>query len=193
MDGLRQTQGGQGEILIDSALSGEFTLLIKHNALFAALLPGLVSTATCLALVRNPLAVLASWQTVDLPIHQGRIPAGEQYDPELHRALDKEDDVLRRQVVVLNWFFDRYRTHLEPRSILRYEDVVATCGRTLFDRLGSGDAPSVPLENRNGNRAYAGADVGRLLATLVSESGAWSAFYTVADCERVADMIRSAR
>ena len=188
---LRRSRGGQGEIRINKPLSSEFALLIKHNALFAALLPGLATSTACLALVRNPLAVLASWQTVDLPIHRGRVPAGERYDPKLLRALENEDDVLCRQVMVLNWFFDRYRTHLETRSILRYEDVVASGGRILFDRLDRGDARSVSLENRNGNRAYAGADVDRLLATLVSGSDAWSAFYSVADCEQVADMIRS--
>lgn len=192
-DRLRRTRGGQGEILIDKALSGDFTLLIKHNALFAALLPELASTVACLALVRNPLAVLASWQTVDLPIHRGRIPAGEQHDPALREALHGEDDVLRRQIMILNWFFDRYRTHLKPQNILRYEDVVESGGRRLFDRLGHGDAPSAPLENRNDNRAYAGTDVDELLAALMREGGAWSPIYAVADCERVADMIRSAR
>ena len=192
-EGLRRTQGGQGEILVDKPLSSAFVLLIKHNALFAALLPSLAMSTAFLALVRNPLAVLASWQTVDLPINRGRIPAGEQYDLELQRDLDGEGDVLRRQIIVLNWFFDRFRTHLEPQSILRYEDIVASGGRTLFDRLGRGDAPVVPLENRNGNRAYASTEIGRLLNTLVRESGAWTEFYTVTDCERVANMIRSMR
>ena len=190
--GLRQPRGGQGEILIDKPLSGGFTLLIKHNALFAALLPGLVTSVACLALVRNPLAVLASWQTVALPVHQGRIPAGEQFDRELHRTLENEGDVLRRQIVVLNWFFRRYRAHLEPESILRYEDLVESGGQVLFGRLGCMDAPSVPLENRNGNHAYVGWEVDTLLASLVNEGGAWSEFYTAADCEQVADMIRSA-
>ncbi len=191
-ENLRRPQGGQGEIPVDKPLSGGFTLLIKHNALFAALLPGLARSTACLGLVRNPVAVLASWQTVDLPVNRGRIPAGERFDRQLHRALENEGNVLRRQIVLLNWFFDRFRTHLEPQSILRYEDVVASGGRALFDRLDRRDAGTVTLENRNGNRAYAGAEIDALLAELAGDRGAWSAFYDLADCERLADTIRSA-
>ena len=190
-EGLRRSQGGQGEIRVDKPLSSGFTLLIKHNALFAALLPDLASCAACLALVRNPLAVLASWQTVDLPVYRGRIPAGEQYDLKLHRVLENEHDVLRRQIVVLNWFFERYRAHLESSDILSYEDLVASGGRALFGRLGHADAAFVSLENRNGNGAYAGVEVDKLLSALVIEGGPWTDFYNLADCERVADMIRS--
>ena len=82
--GLRRLRAEWGEIAIDKPLSTRFALLIKHNALFAALLPHLVESFSCLALVRNPLAVLASWQTVDLPVSRGRIPAGEELDPALH-------------------------------------------------------------------------------------------------------------
>ena len=107
--------GEWGEIAIDKPLSARFTLLIKHNALFAALLPRLTETFSCLALVRNPLSVLASWQTVDLPVHRGRIPAGEELDGDLHWALEREPEVLRRQLIVLDWFFGQFHAHLEPR------------------------------------------------------------------------------
>ena len=103
--GLRRLRGGWGEIAIDKPLSAHFTLLIKHNALFAALLPRLTQSFACLALVHNPLSVLVSWQTVDLPVHRGRIPAGEALDGELHRMLEREPDVVSRQLIVLDWFF----------------------------------------------------------------------------------------
>ena len=191
--GLRRPRGGQGEIRVDKPLSGGFTLLIKHNALFAALLPGLAASMACLALVRNPLAVLASWQTVELPVNQGRIPAGEQFDRDLRGGLEREGDVLRRQIIVLNWFFDRYRAHLGPDSILRYEDLVESGGRTLFTRIGHADAPHAVLDNRNGNPLYGGVSVDSLLAALLSEGGAWSVFYSAAECEAVAEMIRCSR
>ena len=114
--GLRKLRSEWGEIAIDKPLSTGFTLLIKHNALFAALLPRLTESFPCLALVRNPLSVLVSWQTVDLPVHRGRIPAGEELDPDLHRALEREPEVLRRQLVVLDWFFGRFHAHLDPQE-----------------------------------------------------------------------------
>ena len=132
--GLRRLRGEWGEIAIDKPLSSRFTLIIKHNALFAALLPRLTESFSCLALVRNPLSVLASWQTVDLPVHRGRIPAGEELDGDLHRSLEQEPEVLRRQLIVLDWFFGQFYAHLDPRNIIRYEDVVENGGLALFRR-----------------------------------------------------------
>ena len=79
-DGLRTRNVSWGEIEVHKALETNFTLVVKHNALFAALLGQLATSFACLALIRNPLAVLASWQTVSLPVHDGRIPAGERFD-----------------------------------------------------------------------------------------------------------------
>ena len=191
--GLRRRQGQSGEIEVRKPLSSGFTLLIKHNALFAALLPPLGVSFKCLAVVRNPLAVLASWQTVDLPVHRGRIPAGEQFDRELYLALEREPGVIRRQVAVLNWFFAAFRAHLDAGQIFRYEDLIESGGVALFRRMGRPGVPPVALENRNGNRLYRHARVDTLLAALLRDGGAWQAFYTAADCERVADMICSHR
>ena len=191
--GLRKRQGRPGEIEVRKPLSAQFTLLIKHNALFAALLPRLVESFACLALVRNPVAVLASWQTVKLPVQEGHIPAGEQFDRALYRVVEGEPDVLRRQIAVLNWFFAGYRACLEPEAIIRYEDLVSSGGLALFRLVGRGGAPPSRLENRNGNLMYRGTAPDVLLEALLKEGGAWSEFYAAADCEQVADMIRSNR
>lgn len=191
--GLRRLRSEWGEIAIDKPLSARFTLLIKHNALFAALLPRLTESFTCLALVRNPLSVLASWQTVDLPVHRGRIPAGEELDPELHRGLEREPEVLRRQLVVLDWFFASFYAHLDPKNVLRYEDVVETGGVALFRRLGHADAGPAVLRSRNDSALYDEAMIDRLLPALLDAGGHWTRYYSREDCERVADGIRGGR
>lgn len=188
--GLRKLRGGWGEIAIDKPLSQRFTLLIKHNALFAALLPRLSESFPCLALVRNPLSVLASWQTVDLPVHRGRIPAGEELDGELHRALEEEPGVLARQLIVLDWFFGRFHAHLDPENIIRYEDVVESGGVALFRRLGHVGARGVELRSRNDSALYDGAMIDILLKALLDGGGRWARFYSREDCERVAEGIR---
>ncbi|MDD9984605.1 MAG: hypothetical protein OXU81_25135 [Gammaproteobacteria bacterium] len=188
--GLRRLRGEWGEIAIDKPLSADFTLLIKHNALFAALLPRLTESFSCLALVRNPLSVLASWQTVDLPVHRGRIPAGEELDGGLHRALEREPEVLARQLVVLDWFFGRFHSRLNPANIIRYEDVVEGGGVALFRRLGHAGARPAELTSRNHSALYDAAMVDTLLGALLDRGGHWTRFYTREDCERVADGIR---
>lgn len=187
--GLRRRQAEQGEICIDKPLTDRFTLLVKHNALFAALLPELTVSLPCLALVRNPLVVLASWQTVDLPVNRGRVPAGEQYDSNLRNVLDRTEDVLRRQLVVLNWFFERYAGNLPDGRILRYEDLIASGGRSLFRLLDRSGAPAVPLASRNDHAVYRGAGVDKLLAALVKTGGAWTRFYDRVDCRKAADRL----
>ena len=191
--GLRRLRGEWGEIAVDKPLSADFTLLIKHNALFAALLPRLTESFSCLALVRNPVSVLASWQTVDLPVHRGRIPAGEELDDELHRALEREPEVLRRQLIVLDWFFGRFHAHLDPEDIIRYEDLVESGGVALFHRLGHAGAQPANLTNRNHSALYDAAAIDAFLGALLDSGGHWTRFYDREDCERVADLIRRGR
>ena len=191
--GLRRLQGEWGEIAIGKPLSAHFALVVKHNALFAALLPRLTDSFSCLALVRNPLSVLASWQTVDLPVHRGRIPAGEELDCDLYRTLEQEPEVLRRQLVVLDWFFARYQAYLAPANIIRYEDLIESGGLALFRRLGHAGAKPAILKNRNDSALYDGVMIDALLKALLDTGGHWTRFYSPADCERVADRIRRRR
>ena len=190
--GLRQPRGGPGEVLFDKPLSDDFLLLIKHNALFAALLGVLADDFPVLGLVRNPIATLASWQTVELPVRWGRVPMGERFDPRLARALDDEPDNLRRQIRVLDWFFARFRKHLPPERVVRYEDVIASGGRSLFKRLDAAPRPE-RLESRNANPLYDPACVDPILAATRTAERTWSAWYSARDCERAAAAIRSGR
>ena len=189
--GLRPPRGRLGEILLDKPLSPSFTLLLKHNGGFAMLLPELLDHFEVLALVRNPVSLLASWQTVDLPIHQGRMPAVERFHADLHQTLRNEPDRLRRQVLVLDWFFSRFRECMPPERVLRYEDMVASGGRSLFRRLGVTAPQGEPLENRNANPLYEAAHVDELLTALERVNGAWSAWYTPSSCRQAAAAIRT--
>ena len=192
-DGLRRRRGEQGEIAVAAPLTPDFGLLIKHNALFAALLPHLATRFDCLAIVRNPLAVLASWQTVDLPVGRGRIPAGEQFDDGLRATLDAEPDRLRRQLAVLSWFFRQYDAHLDARQVIRYEELIDSGGGVLYQAMGVAEAPLEALVSRNDNAAYADADTERLLRALLDWGGAWSAFYATSELTAVAEAMSARR
>ena len=191
--GLRESHGEWGHIVIDKPLSANFTLVIRDNAVFAALLPGLNDFFPCLAVVRNPLSILASWQTVNLPVHRGRIPGAELFDRDLHRTLEQEPEVLRRQIVALNWLFARFEAHLPPENIVRYEDLVESGGLTLFRRLGHAGAQPVVLKSQNDNVLYDQAMVDTLLNALMESGGSWVRFYSPSDCELAADGIRHGR
>ena len=189
-DGLRTRQSEWGRMSIDKPLTDRFTLVIRDNAVFAALLPHINALFPCLAMVRNPLSVLASWQTVNLPVHRGRLPGAELFDPYLHRTLEQEPDLLRRQILALDWLFDRFHAHLPPENVIRYEDLVESGGLALFRRLGHLRAGPVTLANHNENVQYDEATIDALLEVLLESRGSWTRFYRPADCEEVAKRIR---
>ena len=132
--GLRQPETVLGSISVGNQIqNADFTLVIKHNALFTALLPELQKAFPVYAIVRNPLAVLASWNSVALPVNDGRVPAGEMYSPELADLLADTPGRIERQLHILEWFCQSFAREL-PNQILRYEDFVAdpkVIGRAL--------------------------------------------------------------
>ena len=188
--GLRAPQGVQGEMRVDKPLSPDFLLLVKHNALFAALMPPLSVAHCCIALVRNPVAVLASWQTVDLPVNRGQLPGGELYDSVLRARLAGESDTLQRQLHILDWFFRCYSESLPGDRILKYEEVIASGGRALFSALGREVGPMEDLASQNSSRLYANVDIARLSNALASRDGAWRSFYTDVECHGLAEQLR---
>ncbi len=128
---LRQEKVTRGRVKIDTPLTKDFKLVVKHNALFTALLEDLVKVFDVYAVIRNPLHLLISWQTVDLPVNKGRVPMGERFDPVLNASLNQEESVLERQLMLIQWFFKRYDQFLANARIVRYEDVIASSGGCL--------------------------------------------------------------
>lgn len=180
--GLRVRKVQLGTVKVDKPLSVDFTLVIKHNAAFAAMLPALAEDFDCLALVRNPLAVLASWNTVDLPVARGRLPAAERLEPALAAALDAEPDRLSRQLLLLDWLFRRFTQVLPRARILRYEDVIDSRGLALAEASAIG-MPAAVLDNRNASRLYDPEACTRFAARLREDAGGWRDFYGDADIE----------
>ena len=188
---LREEAVSSGTMVVDKPLAEDFTLVIKHNALFAALLGDLAQRFSCIAVVRNPLATLASWQTVDLPIQQGRIPMGELFDTALRSDLGNLEDVLDRQVHILKWFYRSFEHHLGKDKIVRYEDLVDSNGRILLEMTGREAEFGATLENQNANRLYETLDIDLLLRRLLEEAAGYAHFYSKNEIENLAEEIRS--
>lgn len=178
--GRRQSVAQHGQLVFDPPPTPGFTLAIKHNACFTALLPGLADLMPVIALVRHPLPVLASWQTVELPVADGRIPGGERFDPELRARLEEAPDLLTRQLIVLDWFFARFASARASLKIVKYEDMVASGGQSLFDAARV-EGTSRVLEDHNSSPLYRAVDPARLAGALAGFDGAWRHFYSATD------------
>lgn len=174
--GVRSTLIDGDEIHVDNVTRPDFSLFIKHPAIFTAALPALVKVFTCFAVVRNPLSVLISWRKSGMPIGKGRVPAAEMFDRRLGKALESEPDTLERQFIWLDYCFERYLQFI-PDRILRYEEIIASGGRALSMLHPAAGDLAEPLDSRNSfflKRDRGAADVARRL--LERDSLCWKVY-----------------
>ena len=178
-------------------LGPDFTLALKHPNAFAALLPELRQGFDCWALVRNPLAVLASWRTLDHPIRRGHAPMAEALDPALAQRLAAIEDDGPRRLALLDWYFRRFLEVLEPERILRYEDLIASNGACLAALAPQArqlpKLSDAPLENRNDNALHgAAAEALEDAETLLADpnQACWR-LYDRAEVAALRDALRS--
>ena len=121
---LRKPEGVLAYVPVGKELSADFHLFIKHPALFTLFSGQLASHYSIFASVRNPLAVLASWQTVEMPIYHGRQGMVERFDQKLAKTFAAIPDRIERQIEMLSWMFSMYE-RLGQDRVLRYEDTIA--------------------------------------------------------------------
>ena len=176
--GLRPALAQHGEVKVDKPLGEGFLLVIKHPAAFTALLASLVGRFPCYAVIRNPLSVLCSWNSIDVPVFHGHAPAAESRDARLAEALGRIDDRVARQLHLLSWFFDAYRRVLPAHAILRYEDTVASRGRSLRAITPLAERLDEPLESKNASQVYDKALMRSLGERLLAADGAFWDFYS---------------
>lgn len=162
-------------------LSNDFYLAIKQPAFFTAILKDLVASGlfNCFAVVRNPLSVLLSWNSVDMPVSQGRVPAAEAFAPELKQYLDHIPDVYDRQIFLLDWFFQQYINYLPSEHILFYEETIRTKGRALEVINPTAAGLEEGLSSKNNNNLYDSELKDILLDKLLKQNlGAFWRFYS---------------
>jgi len=178
-NGRRVRNGGaRGEIRVDKPLPRDFVLVMKHNGPFAALIGPLCARFETFAVVRNPLAVLASWNTVSLPVGRGHVPTAEAIDARLGAELAATPDVVARQIRILDWFCARFRAAVPAERVIRYEDVVATGGASLCVVSPHAASLSETLSSRNHNELYDPGEMREVGRRLLDTDGAYWHFYS---------------
>lgn len=182
-DGLRQDVAARGTWVLDRPVTPDVRMVVKDLSLSTAVLGALVTRFHVVALVRNPVAILASWETVDMPFREGHAPHAEWFNEDLARRLDV-DDRRERQLRLLEWWFEQFQRHLPADRVLRYEDIVATGGRALEVVVPEAAQLEAELTARNENPAYATVDRDELVDLVLSRPDApWWRHYTQDDVE----------
>jgi len=173
----RLGKGGQQEKTLQKQLRHPFTLCIKHPAAFTAMLENLGKRFRCYAVIRHPLAVLASWNMVDMPVNEGHSPAAEKLDKTLAARLAPINDNIDRQLILLSWYFEQYHRFLAKNQLLPYENIVASGGKCLEVISASAGALNQTMRNRNKKKRYDPALLQTLAERLIKTDGAHWEFY----------------
>jgi hypothetical protein len=182
--GSRPRRTEHGKIFIDKPLGDNFILAIKHPLAFTALLETLSQHFECFAVIRNPLATLASWNSLDwLKVKKGHAPIAEKLDADLAGKLAEESDPIERQIQILDWSYDRYRRFLPEQAIVKYEDLIATRARALGKFFPAAADLDEDLVSRNLNKYYDRALMTDLGQRLLRRSGPVWNFYSKRDVE----------
>lgn len=187
--GIRRQLDTKGEIVIDKLLSDQFMLVVKHTNRFAPILKELTEMLPVYALVRNPLATLASWRTVQAGIRKGRSGPAGRVVPQLRERMERIDDELDRQIYLLSWFWEQFRRHLPEQSIIPYEELATTRGQVLKVIRPEAAHLNEEIENRNVNTLYDHQDMMIIGERLLNSSGAYWETYTRESVGRLLDKI----
>ena len=188
--GLRALLVSKGKISIKKELTPDFVLVIKHPAAFTAILESLIKHFPCYAVIRNPLSVLASWNSVEMAVANGHSHIAERLDVQLAQALERIDEKIERQIYLLSWFYEKYHKVLPRESILRYEDIIFSEGKTLKVIVPQARELDEVLENKNQNKLYNKQLMLLLGEKLLNMDGAFWQFYSKESVEE--SMIGSA-
>lgn len=136
------------------SVESRFTLVLKAPVIFTAVLPAIVSDGSykVIAIIRNPISTILSWNSVDFPISKGRLPAGEGYWADLYNVASADCSIIEKQARIWELFARRYSQYQNKIILLRYEDVVHN-----FEEVSS--VIGIPLrrvevENMNTNPIY---------------------------------------
>ena len=190
VDGVRQRIAVKGNIPVGKNLDRDFFLAIKQPGMFTALLPHLAKRFPCYAIVRNPLAIIASAGSIQSKKKGKNRTAPMRYDAGYRRQVREDrkagtDGVGRR----LQYTFERYEKFLPREHIIRYEDVCASGGRALEVIVPSAAELNVSLENKNANPLYDRERVLRVGERLLESEGAYWNFYTREDVQEIMDKL----
>jgi len=147
-----------------------FYLVLKAPVIFTAVLPAILAAKSykVIAIIRNPLSTILSWNTVDFPISKGRLPAGEEYWPELGEVANANFSIIEKQVRIWELFVRRYVEHQSEITLLKYEDVVCN-PKAVSDSLCM-PFSNIEINNMNSNPVYDSSKISCIKEMLFEHS-----------------------
>ncbi len=162
---------------VRTGLSQNFTLAIKHNGPYLAVLPQFVAMKRfkIVAIVRNPLEVIASWRRLSLPISRGQMPNATPFWPEMANIVAQEHDLLVRQVKMYDEMCRRVHSLKDHIHILPYETLVSK-PQLLAEYIGKDAPPSDTLVEKL-EREIPDSEKEQILSALTAHGTHYRTFF----------------
>lgn len=175
--GQREKVIRRTEVFFDKPLTPDFRLILNHNAEFSLLLPELALAFPFYAVVRNPIDLLASWNSVNLPVSRGKVAKADRLLPELVRRYEGKSRLLDKQLEILDWYYGQYLT-LPAEHIIRYEEVIRSRGQVLQPLTLQPTIPGWELSSKNKNPLYNQLLRREYFQAITKNKGNWLYFYS---------------
>lgn len=171
----------KGSLKIHVEHSSELIICVKSNTLFTSCLSSLLDVKEwqIITIVRNPVSVLMSWRSLDIPISKGLLKIGEVYSNEVIEIV-KEQNLLIRQVKILNWFFKQYFLN-EKQMLIKYEDVISNTIKILTNILAHKPCLHPELISHNNNTYYNQEEKVLLTNTIMKYGEYIKKYYSIND------------
>lgn len=162
---------------INKQLSTDFVLIIKQNAHFTFLLNELRNHFPCFSIIRNPLATIASWNSIKAPVSEGNLTVLKGLNPLLFEKLNTISNLFLRQIALYNEIVKNYSL-LNEKNIIRYEDLITTSGKVLSIITEEATELQVKMINKNEVNNYNFDQMELIANQILRNQGAWREFYS---------------
>ena len=173
--GIERTKTVQ-EVRLPSENSS-FDWLVKSNVFFTAVLDQLIASGDyrLIATVRNPVAVIKSWRSLDVSLSHGRSMIAEKYDQDLS-GLEAIDDMLQRQVILVDWMFKKYLT-CQGVNVIRYESFIQQPDQVNELIRGCQIESGLSFESHNNSAHYNHAETEKIISYLQQYGRYYAEYY----------------
>lgn len=152
-----------GEVVVDKDESpivfpkeyANKAFIIKANAQFTACLKELIKYEDykIVCMVRNPVSVIMSWRSLDLPVSRGNMKVAEKYNNDFESEISAKS-LIDKQVKIVDWFFKQFYIYRNQLNLIYYEDLINNTSEVICSITKSKLKAFKKLESKNLNKHY---------------------------------------
>lgn len=154
-------------------------LFVKNNTLFTSILKDvcLLTPFKVIIIIRDPIAVLKSWRSLNIPVSKGKLKIAELYSKEI-LEVSKLEPLLKRQIKLLDWFYKQYYLFRAHCHIVKYEDLIKNPVKEIQSISSQNIKLDLKLHSQNKSVHYNHNETTKLKLALNQHGKYYTYFYS---------------